>query len=171
MLSPESMINLLLPTGGALLGTMLGAVLSYRASTRMYRLDKSKFVSSMSKHEELERARITAYRELWQCLGGISTRHPNEIVKNLGSVQERLQQWYYESGGGLFLEGAAEKGESTKASFFVVRDLQSTDPSEIWHAFHSLRRNVRRDIGIFESDADQADALAHVKTKLRNFER
>lgn len=137
----------------------------------MYRLDRSKLISSLSKHDELESARIAAYRELWQCLGGVSTWNPNDIVRNVASVQGRLQQWYYEGGGGLFLEGAAEKGESTKASFFAARDLQSSNPSEIWHAFHSLRRNVRRDIGIFESDADEADALAHVKTKLRNFER
>jgi len=85
-------------------------------------------------------------------------------------VQKRLQEWYYDRGGGVFLAGAAEKGGSTKASFFAARDLQSSDPSEIWNVFHSLRRGIRRDLGVFESDADEKAVLESVKKKLGSYQ-
>jgi hypothetical protein len=138
MTIPESlsMLTIVLPTTGALLGRAIGAVVTYRISSRTYQIDRLKLISSWTKSEELEKARIAADRELWQCLGGVSTHKADEIVRNLPAVQKRLQEWYYDRGGGVFLAGAAEKGGSTKASFFAARDLQSSDPSEIWTVFH-----------------------------------
>jgi hypothetical protein len=57
-------------------------------------------------------------------------------VQNLVAVQKQLQEWYYGIGGGLFIEGAANNSSSSKAAFFAARDLRSTDPVEIWQAFH-----------------------------------
>jgi len=165
------MLAVVLPTAGALLGSVVGALVTYRVSSRTYQLDRLKLISSWAKSEEVEKARIAAYRDLWKCLGGVSTHDTNEIVRNLPTVQERLQEWYYDSGGGLFLTGAAELGGSTKASFFAARDLRSTNPSEIWHVFHALRRGIRRDLGVFESDADETAALENVKKKLGTYEK
>jgi hypothetical protein len=164
------MLIVLLPTAGALLGSVVGALVTYRMSSRTYRLDRLKLISSWAKSEEVEKARVAAYRDLWKCLGGVSTHSTDEIVRNLPTVQERLQEWYYGSGGGLFLTGAAEEGGSAKACFFAARDLQSSDPSEIWHVFHDLRRGIRRDLGVFESDVDESAALENVKKKLGNYE-
>jgi len=166
-----SIVTTFLPTVGALLGSIIGAIVTYRVSTRSYRLDRLRVISSWTKSEELERARISAYRELWRCLGGISTHSPTDIVRNLASVQSRLQEWYYDGGGGLFLTGAAEEGGSTKSSFFAARDLSSHDPTEIWQVFHALRRSIRRDLGVFESEVDEAAALESVRKKLGSYEQ
>jgi hypothetical protein len=117
------MLIVLLPTAGALLGSVVGALVTYRMSSRTYRLDRLKLISSWAKSEEVEKARVAAYRDLWKCLGGVSTHSTDEIVRNLPTVQERLQEWYYGSGGGLFLTGAAEEGGSAKTFFFGARDL------------------------------------------------
>jgi hypothetical protein len=102
---------------------------------------------------------LAAYRDPFgSASGALRTHSTDEIVRNLPTVQERLQEWYYDGGGGLFLTGAAEEGGSTKASFFAARDLRSSGPAEIWHVFHGLRRDVRRDLGVFESDVDEAAA-------------
>jgi len=160
-----------LSAAGALLGSTIGAFATLRVSLRNYRLDRSRLISLWSRSEELERARIVAYRELWQCLGGISTTEEAEIVRNLPKVQADLQKWYYQAGGGLFISGAAEKAGSTKAAFFEARDLQSKNAYEIWQVFHRLRRAVRRDLGVYESDADESAALDAVKKKLQGFEK
>jgi hypothetical protein len=165
------MLTAFFPTAGALLGSAVGAVVTYMVSSRTYRLDRLKLISSWAKSEEVEKARVASYRDLWKCLGGISTHSTDDIAKNLHSVQERLQDWYYNSGGGLFLTGATEKGGSTKACFFAARDLRSTDPSEIWQAFHRLRQGIRKDLGVFESDTDEVAALDNFKKRLGTYEK
>ena len=122
-----------------------------------------------AKLEGIEKERVAAYRELWKCLGGILTHNSEGIVTNLTAVQERLQKWYYDDGCGLFIWDQLRSG-STKAAFFTARDLQSSDPYEIWHVFHDLRRGVRADLGVFESDRDEAAAMETVKKKLRKYE-
>jgi len=160
------MQTVLLSTAGALLGSIVGAFVTYKVSLRTYQVERLKLISSWTKSEEVENARVAAYRDLWKCLGGVSTHSKEEIVRNLPTVQVRLQEWYYDNGGGLFLTGAAEKGGSTKASFFAARDLQSIDAAEIWHVFHARRRNIRRDLGVFESDADEKVALETITKEL-----
>jgi hypothetical protein len=171
MSGPDPLTIALLSTGGALLGSVIGAFATLRVSLRNHRLDRSKLISQWSRSEELERARVGAYRGLWQCLGGISTKDKAEIVRNLPKVQTDLQKWYYDAGGGLFLSGAAENPGSAKAAFFAARDLQSNDAYEIWQAFHRLRQGVRRDLGVYESDADEDSAIEAVKKKLQDFEK
>jgi hypothetical protein len=163
------MLTALPSTVGALIGSIVGAFVTYRVSLRTYQVERLKLISSWAKSEEVEKARVAAYRDLWKCLGGVSTHSTEEIVRNLPTVQVRLQEWYYDNGGGLFLTGAAEKGGSAKASFFAARDLRSTDAAEIWHVFHALRRNIRRDLGVFESDADETAALDSITKKLGAF--
>jgi hypothetical protein len=129
-----------------------------------------KLISSWARSEELEKARIDAYRELWKCLGGISTFNPtDEIVRNLPRVQRRLHDWYYDGGGGLWLTGAAGQLNSPKASFFSARDLRSTDATEVWQVFHHLRKVIRHDLGIFESESDESEYISKVKKKLGTF--
>jgi len=153
----------------ALLGSAMGALLSFRASNRNYELEMSKLILSNMQSQELTKARVEAYKVLWQCLGGISTYTPEEIARNLEAVQKELQNWYYGSGGGLLLNGSAAEGGSTKAAFFQARDLRSKDVAKIWEAFHNLRRCLRRDLGIYESSAEEAAALQNVKQKLREY--
>lgn len=150
-----SLLTAVVPALGALLGSAIGACMTYLASARTRANDRLKLISSWTKSEEVEKARITAYRELWRCLGGISTHRPGDIAGNLASVQERLQKWYYEDGGGLFLTGAAGDDGSTKSTFFAAREMESTVPAEIYSVFHALRSSIRRDLGIFESDSDE----------------
>jgi hypothetical protein len=167
---PGSTVTALISAVGALLGSAAGALLAYRASARAYRLEHIKLISLRTKSEEVERGRINAYRELWRCLSGISTfNNADEIVRNLPTVQKRLQDWYYDGGGGLFLTGAAEQSNSAKALFFSARDLQSTQPSEIWGVFHQLRRVIRRDLGVFESESDERLYVDSVKKKLGEY--
>src|ERR1035437_9687622 len=120
---PGSMLIVLLPTAGALLGGVVAALVAYRMSSRTYRLHRLKLISAWGESEKIEKARAPAYRDLWKCLGGVSTHSTDEIVRNLPTVQERLQEWYYGSGGGLFLTGAAGEGGSAKTFFFAARDL------------------------------------------------
>jgi hypothetical protein len=164
---PESLVVALIPALGALLGGAVAALVAFGASARSYRLEHRKLISSWTKPEEIEKARINIYRELWRCLGDISTfNNQDHIVRNLPAVQKRLYDWYYDGAGGLFLTGAAEESNSTKAAFFAARELRSTNPSEIWQVFHDLRRSIRRDLGIFESEADEISRVNSVKKKL-----
>jgi hypothetical protein len=150
-----------------MLGSAVGALVALAGSVRTYRIEHRKLISSWTKSDEVEKARINAYRELWRCLGGISTfNNRDEIVRNLPAVQKRLYDWYYDGAGGLFLTGAAEESNSTKAAFFAARELRSTNPFEIWQVFHDFRRSIRRDLGIFESEADQISHVNSVKKKL-----
>jgi len=168
----DTLVSALITASAALLGGLVGALVSYAVATRAHRLERVRLISSWTKSEEVKRARIAAYRELWSCLGGISTHNSRDvIVKSLPEVQHRLQEWYYDRGGGLLLTGSAEDGQSTKATFFAARDLRSTNAYEIWQVFHRLRGSIRRDLGIFESEADERAALDHVKKILGSYER
>lgn len=133
---------------------LIGAVMAGAGALILERIrwrnEKEKILAAILAKPELQAARLQAYKDLWKCLGGISTRHPDEIAPNLRSVQDRLQAWYYDEGWGLLLEGRADAAGSTKELFFAARDLSSSDPAEIWRAFHQLRRAVRHDIGVYE---------------------
>jgi hypothetical protein len=167
---PESTVTPLITTATTLIAAGIGALCTYIVSARSHRFENLKLISSWAKSEELEKARIDAYRELWKCLGGISTfNHRDEIIRNLPGVQRRLHDWYYGGGGGLWLTGAAGQLNSPKASFFKARDFESTDPTEIWHVFHQLWTVIRRDLGIFESESDQSEYINKVKKKLGAF--
>jgi len=144
-----------------------GAALAFGASLRTQRFERWKLILGWTRSEELEKLRIHAYRELWRCLGGISTFNTAEkIVASLPAVQARLQGWYYDDGGGLFLKGSAKHRDSTKASFFAARDLRCKDALEIWKVFHQLRQSVRHELGIFESPLEEQAHVASVKEKL-----
>lgn len=143
---------------------LIGALIAGIGAVMLERIrwanEKAKLRAAMLAKPELQAARLQAYRDLWSCLGGISTRHPDDIASNLRLVQDRLQAWYYDQGGGLLLEGRADEAGSTKELFFAARDLSSTDPAEIWRVFHQLRRAVRHDIGVYEdSDAEERARL------------
>jgi hypothetical protein len=168
----NTLASALFSAAAALLGGLIGAIASYAVATRAHRLERVRLISSWTKSEEVERARVAAYRDLWICLGGISTYNSRDvIVESLSEVQHRLQEWYYDRGGGLFLTGSAEDSQSTKATFFAARDLRSTDAYAIWQVFHRLRGSLRRDLGVFESDADERAALEHVKQILGSYEK
>jgi hypothetical protein len=157
-----SLVNL----ASGLIGSLLGATASYVASARSYRLERAKLLGILSKSEELEKTRIASYRELWKCFGGISSHAPHDIVGNLNSVQEKLQSWYYDGGGGLFLTGSASKSDTLKSRVFAARELLSNDPIQIWQVFHQLRHALRTELGIFESDDDEAAAIEKMKKKI-----
>ncbi|MGI9074383.1 MAG: hypothetical protein ACR2JB_24410 [Bryobacteraceae bacterium] len=160
-------MTVLVSTGGAPVGSLCGGFLAFAASLRTQGLERLKLISAWTRSDEVEKLRITAYRELWRCLGGISTFNSGEqIVASLPEVQERLQRWYYDHGGGLFLTGSADQHDSTKAAFFAARDLRSEIPVEIWEVFHQVRRLVRRDVGIFASQLKEQEHLDSVKKKL-----
>lgn len=153
-------------SSSALLGSLLGIGFAYASSTLGRKLEHSKLIAPWLTRGELEKARIEAYRDLWIRLEGISTFHSSdEIVRNLVAVQTRLQQWYYGAGGGLFIQGSADKLSSSKSAFFSARDLRTSDPIEIWQTFHRLPASIRRDIGVFESDKEEAEQLRQVKHK------
>ena len=107
--APEACVapvsSALLSTVGALLGGMIGAGISIWVERQKSRIERAKFLASLTSVSEIEKARIQAYTELWACFDGISTFRPKEIVNNLPKVQERLQEWYYRGGGGLTIGG------------------------------------------------------------------
>jgi hypothetical protein len=167
MSTSDTVTAAIIASSSALFGSLLGIGFTCAASVLGRKLEHSKLIAPWIARDELEKARIAAYRELWICLGGISTFHSSEMIaQNLATVQKQLQEWYYQRGGGLFIEGAANKSRSSKAAFFAARDLQSSDSSTIWETFHRLRASLRRDIGVFESDEDEARQLQRVRNKL-----
>jgi hypothetical protein len=112
----------IIASSSALFGSLLGIGFTCAASVLGRKLEHSKLIAPWIARDELEKARIAAYRELWICLGGISTFHSSEMIaQNLATVQKQLQEWYYQRGGGLFIEGAANKSRSSKAAFFGTR--------------------------------------------------
>jgi hypothetical protein len=167
-MSSSDTVNVAIITSlSALVGSLLGIGFTYASSALGRKLERSKLIAPWVTRDELQKARIAVYQDLWICLGGISTYHsPDKIVQNLVAVQKQLQEWYYGKGGGLFIEGAAKTPLSSKAAFFAARDLRTTDPIKIWQTFHRLRAGIRRDIGVFESDKDEAGQLQRVKDKL-----
>jgi hypothetical protein len=166
----KEILTALVSALGGLLGGMLGAGMSIWTERQKSRIERAKFLASLTSVSEIEKARIQAYTELWTCLNGISTFRPDEIVDNLPKVQERLQDWYYRRGGGLTIAGSASNMESTKAAFFVARDLVSKNPSEIWEAFHNLRRHLRKDLKIFQDDKEEEMMIIQTKAKLKKYE-
>ena len=166
----KELLTALISAIGGLLGAMIGAGISIWAERQKSRIERAKFLTSLTSVSEIEKARIQAYTDLWTCLDGISTFRPDDIVDNLLKVQERLQDWYYGRGGGLTIAGSASNTESTKAAFFAARDLVSTNPSEIWETFHNLRRHLRRDLKIFQDDKEEEIMIAQTKAKLKKYE-
>jgi hypothetical protein len=161
----DSITAAIMVSSSALVGSLLGIGFTHVSSVLGHRLERSKIIVPWITRDELEKARIESYRDLWTCLGGISTYHSSDkIAQNLSSVQKQLQEWYYDKGGGLFI--ASKEPFSSKAAFFEARDLRTNDPIKIWETFHRLRASIRRDIGVFESDKDEAGQLQQVKDKL-----
>lgn len=160
-----------IPAAEALIGGLAGALATYMVSSQNYKLERTKLIRSLGKSVEVEKARIAAYVELWKRLGPISTyQSAEEIVANLPAAQAKLQEWYYDQGGGLLLLGAAENRTSAKAAFFSARDLHSKNPYEIWEVFHRLRRSIRRDLDVFESEADENAMLEEGKKRIKAYE-
>jgi hypothetical protein len=155
---------------GGLLGGLLAGIITIWAERRRYRIERTKLLALTSSAAQVEAARISAYQELWSCLEGISTYRPGEIAQNLRSVQDKLNRWYYASGGGLLISGSADEEGSTKAAFFAARDLRSSNVRAIWEAFHHLRRCLRRDRRIFEDEAEEQTALKQTKRRLAELE-
>jgi hypothetical protein len=147
------------------IGGLLVAGINLFVERRKYRIEMAKLMSAA----EVEKARIEAYKELWKCLDGISTWHtPAEIVKNLPEVQKKLQDWYYRQGGGLLIGGSAENEESTKAAFFNARHIEKNSGAQkIWDSFHKLRRCLRRDLRIFETEEDEKREKQRVEQLLK----
>jgi hypothetical protein len=165
----QSLLSAAISASAALTGGFVGALVSYAAARRSSQLERAKLIVSWNKSTEVEKTRIAAYVELWKCLGPISTYNSSEIVTNLPSAQRRLQDWYYDQGGGLLITGSAQDPQSAKAAFFTARDLRSSGPYEIWEAFHHLRRSIRRDLGVFESEADEIAAVQQAKKRLGKY--
>ncbi len=147
-----------------IIGGFLAAGINLFIERRKYKLELMKLMSTA----EVEKARVQAYTELWKCLEGISTWHSRgDMVKNLPQVQSSLQEWYYTKGGGLLIGGSAENKESTKAAFFAARHVTSHDPADIWDKFHHLRRCLRRDLKVFETDEDEEQERERVMKELK----
>lgn len=155
---------------GGLLGGLLAGIITVWAERKKYRIERAKLLATAHAATDMQAFRIRAYTDLWRCLEGISTYRPDEIVSNLRSVQDKMAHWYYPQGGGLILSGSFEQEGSTKAAFFASRDLKTDDARTIWESFHSLRRCLRRDLGIFEDAAEERRAVEMTKAKLKAFE-
>jgi hypothetical protein len=162
----DAILVALIGAASGFFGAVIGACATLWVDRTRAKHERAKLLGELTAVPELQRARLEAYRDLWRCLEGISTREPERIVSNLRSVQDRLQEWYYAKGGGLFLQGKVGMSGSTKDVFFVARDLRSGNPSEIWQAFHNLRAPLRRDIGVFEDATAEAKAIAQARAKL-----
>lgn len=167
---PDGILPVIIGAGGGLVGSLIGASISFWIERSRQRTDRAKFIAELSTVSEVEKSRIQAYISLWSCFDGLSTRRPHEMVVNLPKAQDKLQDWYYLCGGGLLLAGTYRQVGSTKAAFFAARDLRSSDPSEIWRVFHELRRCLRRDLKIYDDDEDEARALREIKEKLKQLE-
>jgi hypothetical protein len=167
---PNEILSALIAALGGLIGGATGAGISLGIERSKHKMERARFLSSMTSVSEVEKARIESYTELWSCLDGISTHRPSEITQNLPKVQEKMQNWYYNRGGGLLITGSAKHNQSTKAAFFAARDLVSSNTSEIWQVFHELRRCLRRDLKIYESNEDEAKVVSEMKAKLRKLE-
>jgi hypothetical protein len=89
-----------------------------------------------------------------------------EDAAGLRAIQLKLQAWYYDEAGGLFIEGSSDEPASTKAAFFAVRDLSSKDSAVMWNAFHRLRHCLRRDLGIFDDPNEEAGRAQITSAKL-----
>jgi hypothetical protein len=167
----QEILTALIGVIGVLIGGLIAGVISIWAEKQRYKTERVRLISSFTSASEVEKVRIQAYTDLWSRLGRISTYRLDEIVKNLPGVQEQLQDWYYHRGGGLVIEGSFEQKESTKAAFFQVRDLESSNASEIWDAIHKLRRCLRRDLKIFEDEEEEKKMMAGARKRIGEMER
>jgi hypothetical protein len=165
----QTTLNVIISASAGFFGAVAGTVVSYLNVRRGQRLEETKLLASWHHSAQAEDAKVRAYIELWKCLAPISTRNPpDEIVSGLPEAQQRLQDWYYGQGGGLLIAGSVDP-TTAKGAFFGARDLHSHDPLEIWRAFHGLRRAIRRDLGIYEEEADERASLEQARKRLERY--
>jgi hypothetical protein len=163
---PTDLLTVALPIAGTAIGVLIGAGVSLWTMRSNARTERAKILATVTSSAEVEKSRVESYKKLWLLLGRCSTYHAETLVADLSAVQDDVQRWYYDEGGGLLIAGSYEDGESTKAALFALRDLDSRDRSTIWQAAHNLRHCLRRDLRIFEDPKEERRSIERARARL-----